>query len=47
MINPAALTFGQAFLGEMVGTMFLVMIGNGSFANATLRSCKGANGGFL
>lgn len=47
MINPNNLTFEQAFLGEMVGTMLLMAIGNGSLANKNLKSCKGANGGFL
>jgi glycerol uptake facilitator protein len=31
----------------MVGTMLLILIGNGSIANANLKESKGYKGGFL
>jgi glycerol uptake facilitator protein len=38
---------GNAFLGEMIGTMLLIVLGDGVVANVVLRGTKGNNSGWI
>src|SRR4051812_27784477 len=35
------------FTGEIVGTFFLILLGNGVVANVVLHKTKGSNGGWI
>jgi glycerol uptake facilitator protein len=37
----------SAFIGELMGTMMLVLLGNGVVANVLLKGSKGENGGWM
>lgn len=38
---------GSPFLGELLGTMFLIILGDGVVANVLLNKSKGQNGGWI
>ena len=35
------------FTAELIGTMFLILLGNGVVANTILKGTKGNNGGWM
>ena len=35
------------FVGEVIGTMLLVLLGDGVVANVVLKNTKGSNGGWI
>ena len=35
------------FTAELIGTMFLILLGNGVVANVVLKGTKGNNGGWI
>ncbi len=37
----------SAFLGEFVGTLIMILLGNGVVANVVLRQTKGEKGGWM
>src|SRR6478672_10714683 len=37
----------SAFTAELIGTMFLILLGNGVVANVVLKGTKGNNGGWI
>jgi glycerol uptake facilitator protein len=37
----------SAFSAELIGTMFLILLGNGAVANVILKGTKGSNGGWM
>ena len=37
----------SAFTAELIGTMFLILLGNGVVANVVLKGTKGNNAGWL
>ena len=37
----------QHFVGEIIGTALLILLGNGVVANAILKGTKGANSGWI
>ena len=37
----------QILVGELIGTMILIMLGNGTVANINLKQTKGHQGGYL